>query len=115
VLRNKVAEITRFLPTSLMVKRNTTNNDKGRQNAQNNDNYQSSNNSSGFFNTNNNNKSGPYDYMSQQQKQYSAMNPLHNINKNTNTSKSEASQDKKGATSTDAAYEAFMNDISKLI
>lgn len=96
VLRNKLAEVTKFLPTSLIVRRDT---------------HQSvlaANRKSAMQDELSNR---PYDYMSQQQQKYSTLNPLSSSN-----NKAQALSNTTGSTkSTDAAYEDFMKEVSELI
>lgn len=63
VLRNKLAEVTRFVPTSLTVRRDTKNKPVASQNFIP---QQVANSQSG----------GPFNYMLQQQQQYATLNPL---------------------------------------
>jgi hypothetical protein len=131
VLRNKIAEITRFVPTSLLVRRGatpgtgsvndttTTSSSSTNTNSITSSSLSSSNESHYHFNHNHQ----PYDYMSQQQQTYSNMNPLMSGGGRPKTTGDNygLEQTKPTATtttklaSTDAAYESFMKEIGKLL
>jgi hypothetical protein len=104
VLRNKVAEITRFVPTSLLVKRDTS--------------HQTSlsgalSNSRDSVVTN----FAPYDYMSHHQQSYTSSNPLNNNNKKSQSGDSGGDVITKQPSKLDStdAYDSFMKEIGKLL
>lgn len=123
VLRNKLAEITRFVPTTLMVRRDAT--AKGKQGS-----ATSSNEQLGYHQAY---QSGPvslmnqpFNFMSHQQQQYASLNPLNfgtatSIKSSFASNSSPAKQSNVNSTnnkkieSTDAAYESFMKEIGKLL
>ena len=122
VLRNKIAEITRFVPTSLLVRRGAG--DKasgggggvGLSDSQHNTTTSVNNDHFGQYHQ-------PYDYMSQQQQTYANLNPLmatnagggnNNYMRNSDGNNPIQSMPPKLA-STDAAYESFMKEIGKLL
>lgn len=98
VLRNKIAELTRFVPTSVLVRRDASS--KPAAKASEHADYQSR---------------APYDYMSQQQQQYASFNPLQS--KASAASSANAGTKPSGGklASTDAAYDSFMKEIEKLL
>ncbi len=105
VLRNKMAELTRFVPTNVLVKRSEPSSITKRNEI---DHERTLGHQQ------------PYDYMSQRQQHYSAYNPVRNqheyhsttVNMNNQTLKA---QNNKQAGSTDAAYESFMKEIHDLL
>ncbi len=134
VLRNKIAEITRFVPTSLLVRRGatpgtgsvndtTTNSSSSSTNTNSITSSLSSSNES-HYHYNHHHHHQPYDYMSQQQQTYSNMNPLMSggggrpkttgDNYGLEQTKPTTTTTTKLA-STDAAYESFMKEIGKLL
>ena len=126
VLRNKMAEITRFVPTALVVKRTDTK--KQPVSIQQQSIQQSSSSSQ-----------GPFNYMLQQQQQYAAINPLttykSSLSSNSNYSSAlipssvQQQQAKFNMTPiissnqptakriepTDDSYDTFMKEIGKLL
>jgi hypothetical protein len=105
VLRNKIAEITKFVPTNLIVRRE-----------------QSSKNKlvSQFHSSYSNSMSQPYNYLSHQQQQYTSLNPLNYSSSSSMKTASVSSQSEIGGSiggqkSADAAYESFMKEIGDLL
>lgn len=98
VLRNKIAELTRFVPTSVLVRRDASS--KPAVKASEHADYQSR---------------APYDYMSHQQQQYASFNPLQS-KASAATSANVGNKPSGGKlASTDAAYDSFMKEIEKLL
>ena len=116
VLRNKIAEITRFVPTSLLVRRGGANESTAITSS-----ISSNNSVDRSVDHHYNHYSQPYDYMSQQQQSYAHMNPL--MVSNSNARKSDIQQQPQARqqpsntklASTDSAYESFMKEIGKLL
>ena len=124
VLRNKIAEITRFVPTSLLVRRGTGDKASGgggvggglNESSQQNTTTSVNNDHFGQYHQ-------PYDYMSQQQQTYANLNPLMATNagggNNNYMRKSDGNNPIQSLppklASTDAAYESFMKEIGKLL
>ena len=132
MLRNKIAEITRFVPTSLLVRRGASERGVGSSGGTNDlqNNIPSSTSSSNSYANDHhfNQYHQPYDYMSQQQQTYAHLNPLMtssnsasstNNNLNAQYRKSDGNsgvqQMPAKLASTDAAYESFMKEIGKLL
>ena len=128
VLRNKIAEITRFVPTSLLVRRGATpgtGSVNDTTNSSTNTNSVTSSLSSSnesHYHYNNNHHHQPYDYMSQQQQTYSNMNPLMGGGSRPKTTCDNYGLEQTKPTttttklaSTDAVYESFMKEIGKLL
>lgn len=126
MLRNKIAEITRFVPTSLLVRRGAAGstagtgvNDSTTPNTTTSSVTTSLSSSDSHYYYNHQ----PYDYMSQQQQTYSNMNPLMSGSSSSTarpkTSDNYGLEQQKPTTtklaSTDAAYESFMKEIGKLL
>ncbi len=125
VLRNKIAEITRFVPTSLLVRRGAGDKASGGGvgvfgDSQQNTTTSVNNDHFGQYHQ-------PYDYMSQQQQTYANLNPLMGTNgasgggggNNNYMRKSDGNNPTQSMppklASTDAAYESFMKEIGKLL
>ena len=133
VLRNKIAEITRFVPTSLLVRRGAgTTPGTGSVNDTTTTSTTSVTSSSSLSSSNEshyhyNQHHQPYDYMSQQQQTYSNLNPLMSSggSRPKTTGDNYGLEQPKSTTtttttttklaSTDAAYESFMKEIGKLL
>lgn len=134
VLRNKMAEITRFVPTSLQVKRTDTKKQPNLGISQ-----QQSITSQNFIGQTQ--QQGPFNYMLQQQQQYATLNPLNTYKSSLSASSNYSSaliptQVQAAAKSInvtaapkihsntptatridpkDATYESFMKEIGKLL
>jgi len=124
VLRNKMAEITKFVPTSLVVKRDTKK-PAG--------NFSSSLQSSSLSHTAPNQSGGPFNYMLQQQQQYATLNPLNSYKSALSSSTSlvpskvqanftssqpisiVAAPSVQRIDPTDDTYDDFMKEIGKLL
>ena len=124
VLRNKIAEITRFVPTSLLVRRGTGDKASGGGGVGGGLNESSQQNTITSVNTDHFGQyHQPYDYMSQQQQTYANLNPLMSTNaggvNNNYMRKSDGNNPIQSMppklASTDAAYESFMKEIGKLL
>lgn len=109
VLRNKMAELTRFVPTTVLVKRAEPSSTAKRHEM---DHERALAHQQ------------PYDYMSQRQQHYSTYNPVRYQHEypptTTATVSSSNNQTSKGSNnkqtgSTDAAYESFMKEIHDLL
>jgi hypothetical protein len=134
VLRNKMAEITRFVPTSLQVKRTDTKKQTNLGISQ-----QQSITSQNFIGQTQ--QQGPFNYMLQQQQQYATLNPLNTYKSSLSASSNYSSAliptqvqaaaksinvtaapkiHSNAPTATridpkDATYESFMKEIGKLL
>ena len=124
VLRNKLAEITKFVPTSLVVKRDTKK-PAG--------NFSSSLQSSSLSHAAPNQSGGPFNYMLQQQQQYATLNPLNSYKSALSSSSSlvpskvqanftssqpisiVAAPSVQRIDPTDDTYDDFMKEIGKLL
>lgn len=110
VLRNKLAEVVRFVPTSVMVRRDAKKPTGGPSPTSA---YSPAQPASASA------RQGPYDYMSQQQRMYASANPLkaaYELPKATvYDPRQQGQQPDKPPKQSDSTYESFMKEIGKLL